>query len=128
MARSTPVEVLPAPKSDAAGLRAFVAVARLGGVGRAAAALGLTQPSVSARLAALEHAWEIRLFRRQSRGMTLTPEGTRLLPLAESALRALETLDGAAGLPVAAAGEMGMRSAASCFRGRSPPCSPRIPR
>ena len=35
-------------------LRAFVTVARLGAVARAAEALGRTQPSVSARLAALE--------------------------------------------------------------------------
>ena len=106
MARSPAAEVLPAPKADAALLRAFVAVARLGGVGRAAAALALTQPSVSARVATLEGLWDVLLFRRQSRGMTLTPEGARLLPLAEAALRALEALDAAAGLPVAAAGEI----------------------
>ena len=68
-------------------LRAFVAVARLGAVARAAEALGRTQPSVSARLAALEAAWNTRLFRRVARGMVLTPEGTRLLPFAETSRR-----------------------------------------
>jgi DNA-binding transcriptional LysR family regulator len=93
---------LPEPRADSATLRAFVAVARLGTVGRAALALGRTQPSVSARLASLERAWQVRLFRRVARGMTLTPEGARLLPRAEAALATLEELDREAGLPVSA--------------------------
>ena len=96
----------PDPRADAPSLRAFVAVARLGTVGRAAEALARTQPSISARLGALEQAWGTRLFRRRARGMSLTPEGARLLPLAEAALRNLEELDRAAGLPVAPAGEL----------------------
>lgn len=100
------LHALPDPKTDPAALRAFVAVARLGNVGRAAAALGRTQPSISARIAALETAWGTRLFRRLARGMALTPEGARLLPLAEAALRTLEALDAAAGLPVATADEV----------------------
>lgn len=85
--------------TDLASLRAFVAVARVGHVGRAAERLGRTQPSVSARLAALEEAWGTRLFRRHPRGMSLSPEGARLLPLAEAALRAAEALEEAAGAP-----------------------------
>ena len=88
------------PRSDVPTLRAFVAVARCGTVGRAAGLLGRTQPSISARLAALERAWETRLFRRAARGMTLTPEGARLLPRAEAALQHLAELDRLAGLPV----------------------------
>jgi DNA-binding transcriptional LysR family regulator len=90
----------PDPRADVRGLRAFVAVARLGAVGRAAEALGRTQPSISARVADLERTWRTRLFRRAPRGMVLTPEGSRLLPLAEAALRDLEDLDRAAGIPV----------------------------
>ena len=97
---------IPAPRADAADLRAFVAVARSGSVGRAAALLDRTQPSISARIAGLEAAWRTRLFRRAARGMELTPEGARLLPGAESALRGLEELDREAGLPVAAPGEL----------------------
>jgi len=82
-------------------LRAFVSVARQGHVGRAAAGLGRTQPSVSARLAKLETAWATRLFRRHARGMTLTPEGARLLPLAEAVLRSADHLQEAAGAPLA---------------------------
>ena len=85
---------------DLDALRAFVSVARLGHVGRAAVRLGRTQPSVSARLARLEAAWNTRLFRRHARGMTLTPEGARLLPLAEAVLRGADALEEAAGVPV----------------------------
>lgn len=87
-------------------LRAFVAVARLGAVARAAQALGRTQPSVSARLATLEAAWNTRLFRRVARGMVLTPEGTRLLPFAETILQDLEKLESAAGLPAGTSSEL----------------------
>jgi DNA-binding transcriptional LysR family regulator len=75
-------------------------------MGRAAALLNRTQPSISARIAALESAWKTRLFRRAARGMELTPEGARLLPGAESVLRGLEELDREAGLPVVAPGEL----------------------
>jgi len=92
---------IPAPRTGAAELRAFVAVARSGSVSRAAALLDRAQPSVSARIASLEAAWKTRLFRRVARGMELTPEGVRMLPAAESVLRDLEELDRAAGLPVA---------------------------
>ncbi len=92
--------------SDLPALRAFAAVARLGSVGRAAAALGRTQPTLSARLAKLETAWGVRLFVRRARGMALTPEGARLLPLAETAIRAVEALDAAAGLPLGGPGSL----------------------
>lgn len=92
------------PDPDA--LRAFTSVASLGTVGRAAAALGRTQPSISARLASLESTWETRLFHRRPRGMDLTPEGERLLPLAVAALGALEVLDRAAGVPLAGEAEI----------------------
>ena len=81
-------------------------MARCGAVARAAAILGRTQPSVSARLASLEAAWGTRLFRRLARGMVPTPEGARLLPMAEAILRELEELDWSAGLPVSHAGEL----------------------
>ena len=97
---------LPAPRAQVSGLRAFVAVARLGAVGRAARLLGRTQPSVSARLADLERQWGTRLFRRAPRGMLLTPEGARLLPAAEAVLRDLEELDRAAGVGVASTYEI----------------------
>jgi DNA-binding transcriptional LysR family regulator len=78
-------------------LRAFVAVARLGTVSRAAEALGRTQPSVSARLATLEALWDVRLFDRRPRGMVVTTVGEGLLPLARKTLSAMESLERAAG-------------------------------
>jgi DNA-binding transcriptional LysR family regulator len=112
--------VLPRPRADVPALRAFVAVARLGTVARAAGALGRTQPSVSTRLARLERAWSTRLFRRVARGMTLTPEGARLLPMAEAALRELEELDWAAGLPVSHAAELRLGAGDALGRERLP--------
>ncbi len=87
--------------ADADQLRAFVAVARRGTVGRAALALNRTQPSISSRLAELESRWSTRLFHRRARGMELTPEGERLLPLAVATLDSLEELDRAAGAGLA---------------------------
>lgn len=92
--------------ADVAALETFVAVARIGSVVGAAERLARTQPSISARLLALESAWATKLFRRHARGMALTPEGARLLPLAEAALQSLGVLDRAAGLPVAGHDEL----------------------
>ena len=92
--------------TDVDALETFVTVARLGSLVRAAERLHRTQPSLSARLAALERDWATRLFRRQARGMALTPEGVRLLPLAEAALASIAAVDRAAGLPVAPRGEL----------------------
>ena len=92
--------------ADVPALETFVAVARAGSVMRAADRLSRTQPSISARLAALEGAWGTKLFRRHARGMALTPEGARLLPLAEAALQGVAALDRAAGLPVGGVDEL----------------------
>src|SRR5262245_55264850 len=92
--------------TDLEAVRTFVTVARAGSLVRAAETLHRTQPSLSARLAALERAWETKLFRRQARGMALTPEGERLLPRAEALLEAALALDAAAGLPVAPSREL----------------------
>jgi DNA-binding transcriptional LysR family regulator len=92
--------------TDVPALEAFIAVARSGSVARAADRLSRTQPSISARLSGLESAWKTKLFRRHARGMALTPEGARLLPAAEAVVQSLESLDRAAGLPVAGHDEL----------------------
>jgi LysR family glycine cleavage system transcriptional activator len=56
-------------------LRAFEAVARHGGVGRAASDLGVSQPAVSQQLRRLEAALGVRLIRRSGREIVLTAEG-----------------------------------------------------
>lgn len=68
---------------DASDLRVFEAVARLGGMSRAAAELHTVQSNVTARIRALEEQLGEALFRRHSRGVDLTAAGARLLPYAD---------------------------------------------
>jgi DNA-binding transcriptional LysR family regulator len=63
-------------------LGAFVLVARLGTVKAAATALGVSEPAVSQALAALRQHLGDQLVVRGGSGMTLTPGGSRLLPIA----------------------------------------------
>lgn len=65
-------------------LRSFLAVARTGKLTAAARRLGADHATVSRRLAALEDSMRVRLFERHPTGYTLTAQGERLLPLAES--------------------------------------------
>jgi DNA-binding transcriptional LysR family regulator len=67
---------------DAADLRIFEAVARLGSMNRAAAELHTVQSNVTARIHVLEDELGTPLFERHSRGVTLTAAGQRLLPYA----------------------------------------------
>ena len=85
-------------------LECFLAVARLGNLSRAAEEMFLTQPTLTARLKALEEEVGDRLFVRTSRGMRLTDAGKELVPYAERAVdgfregkRRLEELRGASG-------------------------------
>src|SRR3979490_1508743 len=64
-------------------LLTFSAVARLGGITRAADELNTVQSNVTNRVKALEAEIGTRLFERHSRGMTLTGAGRRLLPYAQ---------------------------------------------
>lgn len=63
-------------------LGAFVLVARLGSVKAAAEALGVSEPAVSQALTALRQRFDDPLLARGPNGMTLTPGGSRLLPVA----------------------------------------------
>jgi len=67
---------------DASDLRIFEAVARLGGINRAAADLNTVQSNVTTRLRLLEEELGAKLFHRGSRGVVLTAAGQRLLPYA----------------------------------------------
>ncbi len=68
---------------DTAELKVFEAVARTGGMNRAAAELHTVQSNVTARIRALEDELGCALFERHSRGVALTPAGERLLPYAK---------------------------------------------
>jgi DNA-binding transcriptional LysR family regulator len=67
---------------DAADLRIFEAVARLGSMNRAAQELHTVQSNVTTRIRALEDGLGIALFQRHARGVTLTAAGQRMLPFA----------------------------------------------
>jgi DNA-binding transcriptional LysR family regulator len=75
---------------DAAELRVFEAVARLGGMNKAAIELNTVQSGVTARIKALEERLGVALFDRTNRGVTLTDAGRRLLPYARRVARLLE--------------------------------------
>jgi DNA-binding transcriptional LysR family regulator len=64
-------------------LATFSAVARTGGITRAAAELNTVQSNVTQRVKTLEAEIGVPLFERHSRGMTLTGAGRRLLPYAQ---------------------------------------------
>jgi len=65
------------------GLEVFLAVCRGNGIAAAARELGLTQPSVSQRIAELEKALRIELFDRSRRPISLTSAGMILQQRAE---------------------------------------------
>ena len=62
-------------------LRAFHHVALAGGFTRAAEALKLTQPAVSDQVRRLEAEYDVRLFNRSGRQVSLTEAGSRLLEI-----------------------------------------------
>ncbi len=68
---------------DAGDLAVFVAVARAGGITKAAQTLNTVQSNVTQRIRLLEAELGVPLFNRHSRGVSLTSAGTQLLPYAE---------------------------------------------
>jgi DNA-binding transcriptional LysR family regulator len=71
-------------------LRAFLAVAETGSLGRAAQAVPLSQPALSRLVADMEARLDARLFDRHGKGMTLTSYGEVLLPHARHLLFEME--------------------------------------
>lgn len=68
-------------------LETFLAVTTFGGFHRAAEALRVSQPAVSARIKALEQSLSVTLFARSRNGLTLSDAGRTLRPYAEQLLR-----------------------------------------
>lgn len=75
---------------DVTHLRAFVAIANIGVMTKAAAELHVTQPALSAQIAKLEETVGAPLFDRSPKGMSLTEAGRTLLPYARETLARLE--------------------------------------
>jgi len=68
-------------------LRTFVVIAETGALSRAAVRIGRTQGAVSLQMKRLEQMVGQTLLDRGGRGVTLTPQGTRLLAHAQRILR-----------------------------------------
>ncbi|ATD70686.1 MULTISPECIES: hydrogen peroxide-inducible genes activator [Gordonia] len=79
-----------------AGLRAFVALAQRRHFGAAATDLGVSQPSLSQALSALEAGLGVTLVERTTRRVLLTPDGEELLPRAIAAVDAVDEFTAAA--------------------------------
>jgi DNA-binding transcriptional LysR family regulator len=86
---------------DFAQIDAFAAVVREGSLGRAAIALGVTQPALSRMIQRLERRLGAPLFERYSKGMMLTDVGRTFLPhatlLQTESQRALEEVQAMCG-------------------------------
>jgi DNA-binding transcriptional LysR family regulator len=70
-------------------VEAFLAVGTFGGFRRAADALRVTQPAISARIKALEASLGVSLFDRSQSGFALSAAGRAFRPHAEQLLRAV---------------------------------------
>lgn len=79
--------------SDLQKWRAFLAIAELGSLTRAALFLDSNQSLLSRHLNALERECKARLFNRTGRGVTLSDVGERIFPLVKSLLSDAEQLE-----------------------------------
>jgi DNA-binding transcriptional LysR family regulator len=86
-----PAGSLP-PGLEARHLRALLAVAATGTIGRAAEQMGVTQPALSRQLRELETMLALPLLERSARGVTLTPAGTSLAGDSPGLLQMLDGL------------------------------------
>ncbi|MFN3953310.1 MAG: LysR substrate-binding domain-containing protein [Pararhodobacter sp.] len=74
---------------DAADLKIFETVVRLGSMSRASEELNTVQSNVTTRIQALERELGVKLLLRTNRGVSPTPAGKRLLPYAAVLARVL---------------------------------------
>src|SRR5271154_2351903 len=84
---------LPARVSDLVPFDLLLSVARLGSLGRAAEAHGISQPAASTRLRRLERQLGLVLIERSPRGSRLTPQGVLVAGWAQAAVDAAAALD-----------------------------------
>jgi DNA-binding transcriptional LysR family regulator len=87
-------------------LEALVWIARLGGFHAAARRLGIAQPSLSARVKALEAALGVALLERAGRRPRLTPEGRELVDRAGRMLALLAEIERRVGARAALSGRV----------------------
>jgi DNA-binding transcriptional LysR family regulator len=90
---SKPTHIQLELTSDLQKWRAFLAIAELGSLTRAALFLDSNQSLLSRHLNALERECKARLFNRTGRGVTLSDVGERIFPLVKSLLSDAEQLE-----------------------------------
>lgn len=101
-----------------AGLRLFVRVVETGSFSRASADLGLTQPTATKHIAALEARLGARLFHRSTRGVTPTEVGLAYYEQCRSITRQLAEADDLAALMQGSRGRGRLRISTSVAFGR----------
>ncbi|WP_227012733.1 MULTISPECIES: LysR family transcriptional regulator [unclassified Pseudonocardia] len=84
---------LPPRVADLAAFDLLLSVAGLGSMGKAAAAHGVSQAAVSARIKTLESALGLTLLERTTRGTTLTRDGALVADWARTAVDAARAMD-----------------------------------
>ena len=72
--------------------KAFLKVVEVGSFTKAAELLGYTQPALSQMMTALERELSMKLLYRSRYGIRLTPEGERLYPSVENAVRQYDAM------------------------------------
>ena len=93
MNKDAPAGLEYAPRATLVQLRSFEAVVRLGAVGRAAQALHLAQPTVSAQLKELAAATGLALLQARGRGLVPTAHGERLAEAAREMFAAWQRFE-----------------------------------
>jgi molybdate transport repressor ModE-like protein len=91
-----PVAGLAHRVPDLGALELLLAVARLGSLGRAARALGVTQPAASSRIRSMERQLGVALVDRSPRGSRLTDAGALVTDWARRIVEAAEAFDAGA--------------------------------
>jgi DNA-binding transcriptional LysR family regulator len=81
-----------------AGMRLFIRVVETGSFSKAAAGLGLTQPTATKHVAAIESRLAARLFHRSTRGVSPTEIGALYYDKCKSIVRAIDEADDVAAL------------------------------
>ena len=109
-------------------LKAFYMVARLGSITLAAKKLGLSQPTVTTQIRNLEAQYGVELFFRGGRRLTLSDDGTRLMPMVKALMQQESDIEfflrnsgqGQGGLRIAATAPYYILDLVKIFRERLP--------
>jgi DNA-binding transcriptional LysR family regulator len=80
------------------GLRLFIRVVETGSFSKASASLGITQPTATKHVAALESRLKARLFHRSTRGVTPTEVGALYYDKCKRIVQEMDEADNVAGL------------------------------